>query len=190
MLAPLPLAPAAAAGLYRLVVTGSLTLDVGVGRRTRPLGPLSIDVAAPRDVVFDVIAAPYLGRAGRQASEKIEILDRGSDMVVAAHRTPAGSLVATTVESVRFERPGRVHFRLLRGPVPHVVETFDLEEENGTTRLSYRGELGTDFWAAGAAWGALVSRKWEEAVAKSFADIRERSEQKAAAHERRAHRGN
>jgi hypothetical protein len=28
----------------------------------RPLGPFSIDIAAPAGTVFDVIAAPYLGR--------------------------------------------------------------------------------------------------------------------------------
>ncbi|WP_432196582.1 hypothetical protein [Streptomyces sp. bgisy027] len=46
----------AAAGFVGLV-TGALPLDVGVGRRTRPLGPQSVDIAAPREVVFDVIAS-------------------------------------------------------------------------------------------------------------------------------------
>jgi hypothetical protein len=27
---------------------------------------------------------------------------------------------------VRFERPERITFRLVRGPVPHVVETYEL----------------------------------------------------------------
>ena len=65
-------------------------------------------------------------------------------MLVAHHTTVRGRLVTTTVETVRFARPERVDFRLTRGPVPHVVEQFMLEQQPHGTRLSYRGELGTD----------------------------------------------
>lgn len=43
------LAVAAALGAvgYRLVVGGELTLDTGLGRRVRPLGPLTVTIAAP-----------------------------------------------------------------------------------------------------------------------------------------------
>jgi len=42
------------------------------------------------------------------------------------------------VETVRFTRPGRVDFRLVRGPVPHVVEAFVLTEQpdGAGTRLA------------------------------------------------------
>jgi hypothetical protein len=50
-------ATAAAAG-YVGLVTGAVALDLGVGRRSRPLGPQQVDIAAPREVVFDVIAQP------------------------------------------------------------------------------------------------------------------------------------
>ena len=177
-------AVAAAIVAYRQVVSGRLTLDVGIGRRTAPLGPITVDIAAPRDLVFDVIAAPYLGRAG-SAGEHIDVLERGSDLVVAAHRTPIGTgLVATTVESVGFDRPTRVSFRLLRGPVPHVTEAFVLDEMGEGTRLRYEGEIGTDFWAAGERWGAAVARAWERTVQSSLEDIRDRSEQRAAAQRR------
>jgi hypothetical protein len=59
-------AVAAAGGLaglgYYLVVTGKLTIETGWGRRGRPLGPFGVEIAAPARTVFDVIAAPYLGR--------------------------------------------------------------------------------------------------------------------------------
>jgi hypothetical protein len=58
-----------------------------------------------------------------------------------------------TVETVRFTRPERVDFRLVRGPVPHVVESFMLSEHDAGTRLVYEGELGTDLWALGQRWG-------------------------------------
>jgi hypothetical protein len=165
---------------YGLTVRGSLTLDTGIGRRLRPLGPLTVPIAAGRETVFDLIVAPYLGRTPRALQAEIEVLERSTDMVVAAHRTPvAGGLVTTTVESVRFERPDLVSFRLLRGPVPLVIETFRLDDDDGATRLEYSGELGTDFWAAGGLWGALVARTWVATVAASLEKIRAEAERRA-----------
>jgi hypothetical protein len=118
------IAAAAGAAAYRLVTSGALTLDLGVGRRLQPLGPLLRAIAAPREVVFDVIAAPYLERTPQALEEKLQVWERGSDMVLAAHHTRVKCGVTTTLETVRFERPDRVDFRLVRGPVPHVVESF------------------------------------------------------------------
>jgi hypothetical protein len=165
---------------YVLTVRGALTLDLGVGRRVRPLGPMRLDVAAPQETVFDVVAAPYLGRTPRAMREKLEVLERGSDMVLAAHFTPVGAgLTATTVETVRFERPDRISFRLVRGPVPHLVETFELHARAGGTELVYGGELGTDLWRLGRWWGDRVARSWERAVEASLAGVREESERRA-----------
>ena len=79
----------AAAG-YVGLVTGPCPVDLGIGRRVRPLGPQLVDMAAPREVVFDVIAEPYLGRAPRALADKLRVLERGGDMVLAAHFTPLG----------------------------------------------------------------------------------------------------
>ncbi len=171
----------AAAGGYVLLVRGDLTLDVGVGRRVRPLGPQRLHIAAPRETVFDVIAKPYLRRTPRAMQEKFTVLERSEDMVLAAHYTPVlRRLTATTVETVRFEAPSLVAFRLVRGPVPHVVETFELEEApDGGTAFTYTGELGTDFWGAGAWWGDRVAASWERAVETSLAGIRDEAERRA-----------
>jgi hypothetical protein len=171
---------AAAAGGYALLVRGALTLDLGVGRRVRPLGPLEATIAAPREVVFDVIAAPYLGRTPRAMLGSLEVWERSADMALAAHFTSATPLRTTTVETVRFERPHRVSFRLVRGPVPHVVETFELREAPGGTAFLYSGELGTDLWRLGSWWGDRVARPWERAVAHALESIRAEAERRAA----------
>jgi len=169
--------------VYRLIVSGEMTLDVGSGRRTLPLGPLTRTINAPRDTVFDVVAAPYLGRTPRALAGEIEILERGSDMVLAAHHTAVGrKLSATTVETVRFERPARVTFRLVRGPVPHVTETFTLTETGGRTSFLYEGELGTDFGAVGQWWGKKVASKWVATVEASLAGISAEAERRASLH--------
>jgi hypothetical protein len=175
------LAAAGAGGLYLGLVTGALPVDTGLGRTTRPLGPLSIEVAAPRETVFDVIVAPYDVRASRAMQAKVAVLERGSDMVLAAHYTPIrGRLRATTVETVRFSRPERVDFRLVRGPVPYVVETFWLRERHATTLLEYEGELGTDLWQLGARWGDVVARRWQAVVQESFAAVKAEAERRVA----------
>lgn len=171
---------AGAAAGYVGLVTGRLTLDLSIGRRTRPLGPLVVDIAAPRDVAFEAAAAPYAERRPRAMEEKVRIIDRGEDMVLAAHYTPVGGrLTAVTVETVTFDPPHRIGFRLLRGPVPHVVETFEFAPTQEGTRLTYTGELGTDLGRVGALWGDLVARSWEATVRASLETIRAEAERRA-----------
>ena len=86
----------AAALLYVLVVRGALTLDLNIGRRVRPLGPITQTIAAPPETVFDVVAGPYLGRTPRAMGDKLQVLERGNDTVLAAHFTKLGPLTVTT----------------------------------------------------------------------------------------------
>jgi len=175
------LAGAAAAIGYVLVGRGVATLDLGIGRTFRALGPRSWQIRAEPDVVFDVISSPYLHRTPRALEEKLHVWERGEDMVLAAHYTPIrGRLRATTVETVRFSRPDRVDFRLVRGPVPYVVETFWLRERHETTLLEYEGELGTDLWRLGRRWGDLVARRWRVVVQESFAAVKAEAERRVA----------
>jgi hypothetical protein len=164
---------------YRLVASGAATIDVGVGRRVQRLGPQSWDIAAGRELVFDVIAAPYLGRTPRALEDKLQVWERGTDMVLAAHSTSLRCGDTITVETVRFERPARIDFRVVRGPVPHVVESFVLDETDAGTRLTWDGELGTDLWALGAWWGGRVARSWDRAVHASMKDIVAEAERRA-----------
>lgn len=165
--------------LWALVVRGSLAIDLRLGRRSRALGPLAFRIDAPRQVVFDVVSEPYVGRTPRALGAKLEVLERGEDFVLAAHYTRAYGLTATTIEIVRFEPPERVHFRLVRGPVPYVEETFELRDVGGATELEYTGELGTDLWALGELWGRAVARTWEATVAGSLGDIKIEAERRA-----------
>lgn len=164
---------------YLGLVTGAAPLDLGVGRRTRSLPGLEVRIAASREVVFDVIATPYAERAPRALREKVQVLHRGSDLVLAAHVTPIrGRLRALTTETVRLLRPERVDFRLVRGPVPHVQESFLLDEVEGGTVLSYTGELGTDLWGLGERWGDLVAKSWVATVRESMADVKKEAERR------------
>ena len=130
-------------------------------------------------MVFDVISDPYLGRTPRAMAGKLRVIERGADLVLAEHVTPIGAgLSAITVETVRFVPPERVEFRLVRGPVPSVAESFELTDDAGHTRLRYAGELETDLGSVGAAWGRLVARRWVAAVEGSLRSVKDESERR------------
>jgi hypothetical protein len=86
------------------------------------------------------------------------------------------------VATVRFTRPERVDVRLVRGPVPHVVEAFALTEQAGGagTRLTDHGEIGADLWGLGRRWCQVVGRRWEQTVAASLAAVKAEAERRAA----------
>lgn len=166
---------------YVLLVRGAIAPDLKTGRRTRPLGPLTKHVEAAPETVFDVISAPYLDSTPRALSHKVKVLERGSDMTLAEHYTKtAFGLTATTLETVRFERPHKVFFRLVRGPVPSVEETFDLAPDHGGTVFRYTGSLATDLWGAGQWWGDRVAAVWERTVEQSMEAISAEAERRAA----------
>jgi hypothetical protein len=169
-----------ALGFYALLVRGGLTIDLGIGRNVRPLGPVTVHIDAPREVVYEVIAVPYLRRTPGALEGKLLVMERGTDMVLAAHFTKVGRLVATTLETVRFQAPRSIDFRLVRGPVPHVVERFVLSENEDGTTLVYAGDLGTDLWALGRWWGRRVGPRWEAAVRSSLAAVKAEAERRAA----------
>jgi hypothetical protein len=141
-----------------------------------PLGPLEWAIAAPRSVVFDIVAAPYLGRTPRALASKLEVRSRTANAVVAAHFTRVlGGIRVTTIEEVTFRRPELVAFRLLSGPVADVAETFELSERAGETRFVWRGELSS----RSRLWARIVARRWRIAVEESLRAITAEAERRA-----------
>jgi hypothetical protein len=175
------------ATLVALMARGRLTLDTGWGRTVTPLRPMTLRIEAPRELVFDYLASPYLGRTPRSVQQHLHVWERGTDMVVAAHFSRLQGYTAETLEAVRFERPERISFRHLRGPVPHAEERFELTEEDGATVLHYHGEVGLDFWGLGKlAAVTWVVPTWERTVRASLETTRSGAEALAAARARRA----
>jgi hypothetical protein len=163
------------AALFLLLAMGRLHLDVGWGRSLHELGPIEVRIEASRDLVFELISAPYLG--GPPGDSGVHVLATSDDLVVAAHETKVHFYTARTVEAVQFQRPERVDFKLLTGPVPHAVEYFALEETGGATDLRYGGEVGIDFFFLGRLAGRYwVRGQWERAVREHLEEIKERAE--------------
>jgi len=167
------------AGSFLLLAMGRLHLDLGWGRSVHRLGPITVRIAAPRELVFETIAAPYLGRT--PGGSGIEVLVGGEDLVVAAHHTRVHFYTARTVEAVDFDPPERVGFTHLTGPVPHAVEEFALRKLDRETELHYEGEIGIDFFVFGrVAARHWVRPQWERIVREHLDDLKLRAEQRAS----------
>jgi hypothetical protein len=170
---------ASVACAFLLLAMGRLHLDLGWGRSVHRLGPITTSIAAPRELVFEMIAAPYLGRT--PGGSGIDVLVRGEDLVVAAHDTRVHFYTARTVEAIDFDAPRRVGFRHLTGPVPYAVEEFALEDVDGDTELHYEGEIGIDFFAFGRiAARHWVRPQWERVVREHLEDLKRRAERRAS----------
>jgi hypothetical protein len=177
-----------AAALFLLLAMGRATLDLGWGRSFHPLGPLTVRIDAPREMVFEMISAPYAGRAS--GGSGIELLAHDESLAVAAHHTKVHFYTARTVEVVDLESPRRVGFRHLTGPVPYAVEQFVLEEREGATELSYDGQLGIDFfWLGRLAARHWVRPQWQATVAAHLDDLTRRAEERASRSGRRRRGG-
>jgi len=161
---------------FLLLAMGRLHLDLGWGRSLHELGPIEIEIAAPRDLVFKLISEPYLGHNPQGSG--IEILAKGENLVVAAHLSKVHFYEARTVEAVEFEAPARVGFRHVTGPVPYAVEQFELGEAEGGTALRYGGQVGIDFYLLGRLAGRYwVVPQWERTVREHLEDLKERAEE-------------
>lgn len=172
--------------LAALTAKGKLTLDVGWGRSRHALGPVVITIAAPRELVYEQLASPYLSRTPRALRTSLEVLDRGTDLVLARHYSDVGPFIAETVETVGFEPPRRITFRHVRGPVPYAVEEFVLDGDGDVTDLTYRGELGIDFWLLGRAAAKVVAPTWERVVMDHLDEVKAAVERRAQSRARRA----
>jgi hypothetical protein len=167
-------------GLFLALAMGRLNLDLGLGRSFHELGPTTTAIRAPRELVFEIISAPYVGRS---KAPGIDVLARSESLVVARHHTKVHFYTSQTTEAVDFTAPTRVGFRHLLGPVPHALEEFVLEETDAGTELRYSGELGIDFFILGRIAGRhWVRPQWERVVAAHIEDVKERAEARAAFH--------
>ncbi len=148
------------------------------------VGPIELDVAAPAELVYQMLAA--IGQGAQRPDDRAEILERNGDALVAAFwtraRLPLGlSRVVRTLESVAFSPPNRIDYEHLDGPVRGLRESITVEPLDAhRCHLVYLGYY-TPRGVSGSALFRLLSRPAVEgAVRAHFADFRLRAEARAA----------
>jgi hypothetical protein len=162
-----------------LVTRAGLTLDIGIGRRIRPLGPIVLDIAAPPEVVFDVIAAPYLGRTPRALRNKLEVIERGADLVLAAHFTPvAPGLTVPRSRPCGSSDPTASRSRSSRGRCRTCSNATNCDRATSVPRSSTAASSAPTCGHS-AAPGAMWSPSWEQTVEQSLESVRTEAERRA-----------
>lgn len=107
----------------------------------------SVGVAAPRELVFEVVAS-----GGKDVGQ-------AEDGRLVEFQTEWGGRVITTTEAVSLEPPHRISYRWLTGPLIGVEEEILLEETGPvSTEMTYRGRFRTPKGIVGWFRGASVVR--------------------------------
>ena len=164
-------------GGFLALAMGRLHLDLGWGRSLHRLGPIQMRIDARRELVYEILSAPYLGRV---RNESVDVLASGGSLVVASHLTKVHFYRSRTVEAVELEPPARMSFKHLTGPVPYAVEEFRLEQVGDETELHYDGELGIDFFLLGRVAGLRwVVPQWRRAVGDHLDTVKTLAEHRA-----------
>ncbi|CAN5866861.1 hypothetical protein BH23ACT12_BH23ACT12_03320 [soil metagenome] len=53
-----------------------------MGRSVHSLGPIEVIIDAPRELVYETISSPYLGRTPKALKDEIQVLERSGSLVV------------------------------------------------------------------------------------------------------------
>jgi hypothetical protein len=122
--------------------------------RIHDLRPISVEIAAPQALVFEMAAATG-GLLPGSPPHSAEVLERDGDDLLVRYRTPALITELVMLERVRLYRPDRIEYEVLEGPMDHVQETLAFEMvDPHLTVVRYGGTVGS----ARPLVGSLIAR--------------------------------
>jgi len=147
------------------------------------VGPVTVEIAAPPALVYQMLAA--IGQGAQMGGERAEILERADDELVCDLWTrvslPAGRVrLVRTRERVSLFPPDHIEYEHLDGPVRGLRESITVTTSaGGRARLTYVGtyESSGILDHLRALW--LARPAIHRAMDAHFADIRQRAETRA-----------
>lgn len=145
------------------------------------LSPQSLYIAAHRELVYQMVTAIGKGKLpGSSMSSKL--ISKNEDTIVAEFYTKVGLVTVTTREEMKLEKPERIRYRWLKGPVKHVREEIVFNEtDNGGCELAHSGEFDLKIPLLGWLVGRLyIKRQFEKIVIDHMVEIKEAAEARAA----------
>lgn len=111
------------------------------GEMSEPIPPVHIEINAPRELVFEMASAVG-GSLPDGPPHASELIRRDGNVLVVRFSAPAPFRFFGFLEEVTLSAPSRIDYRVLEGPLDHVVEWLDFAEDGGTTTVTYAGEVG------------------------------------------------
>lgn len=146
-------------------------------RRGHELLPtLDLEIAARPELVYQMIAAVGQGPDAAHA----RLIERpAADRAIVEFTTRVLGRTVRTVEEVGFHPPGRITYRLLKGPLPLVEEEFLIEPAGEKTRLRYHGTFTPHQpWWRAAFDRLVVPRIYRKAVWASMKQVKLAAEER------------
>jgi len=151
--------------------------------RPIPLKDHSVTIAAPRELVFQMLSSFRRGRIQGDDSESSRLISEDGNTKVVEFRTKAGPFTYTTLEEVKLFPPCRITFKHLQGPLHFSEEAFAFEEtEEGQTLMTHAGSfVWKRFPFLGWLGGVIYTRPmYHRVIRKHMAVVREAAEARAA----------
>ena len=142
-----------------------------------------VRINAPRELIFQMMSSFGRGRLKGDTNEASEVISRDGDHLVVRFRTKAGPISYDTVEEITLEKPSRITFKHLSGPLNYATEEFLFEEvDEFETNLVHDGEfIWKRFPFFGWLGGVIYTKPtFERTLVKHMAQIKEASEARAS----------
>jgi hypothetical protein len=146
------------------------------------VGPVTIEIAAPPGLVFQMLAA--IGQGPQKDDERVEIIEERDGEVICDFWTrvpmPIGQgRSVRTRERVRVTPPDRIDFEHLDGPVRGLRETILVGGSGGSSVVTYTGTYQPR-GIADRLGARLLARPIIRGIVRAhFADVRDRAEARA-----------
>ena len=147
------------------------------------LKPQSVEIDAPRELVFQMLTSFRRGRIAGENAESTRLISEDGNVKIVEFITRAGPFSYRTLEEVTLHRPERIEFKHLEGPLDFSDETFTFDEtpEDGTL-LTHSGSF---IWKRlpffGWFGGIIYTRPmYHRVIRKHFQAVKEAAEARAA----------
>ena len=141
-------------------------------------------IAAPRQMVFQMLSAIGKGSLPGSQGESSRVLEREGDTIIAEFLTASGKRTYRTVEKVQLYPPERITYRHIEGPLTFAEKEFSLHERGSGTELQYSGEMGCRiFLMPGLGWliaMLYVRPKYNEVIRNHMERLKVAAEARAA----------
>lgn len=148
------------------------------------VGPVSVRIAAPPQLVYQMISA--IGQGDGRDGERAELLRRNGDELVCDFWTsvslPVGAdRLVRTRERVTLRPPDTIEYEHLDGPVRGLRETITVDHaSDGGTRMSYVGSYEPRGILDHLRASLLARPVIRRVIRQHFDDVRVRAEARAA----------
>lgn len=106
------------------------------------LRPLAVEIAAPRELVFEMASAVD-AKLPNGPSHEATLVERSGDVMIVSYRLMGRRGPVELLERVTLTRPQRIDYERLSGPLDHVSERLTFEDHGKMlTIVRYSGQVG------------------------------------------------